>query len=185
MPPLRRLKGSIHKMTAPSPIADFQKLFEAPTKADAQRLANQLVLDTRQFGDLIVIANRLGFTHELVTKEWAPDFAARVPEIMDQIAAGSKSDDPKVKKKGTAGFNLIKQLFIQRKLLFSHFFVRENEWHVFYFSGEDYFGGHFDHPHVHYASHLWNHDLATVKAELQKKDFRFSTAHLQMIPFST
>ncbi|MCC7404316.1 MAG: hypothetical protein IT288_07955 [Bdellovibrionales bacterium] len=171
-------------MAAASAIAEFQKLFEATTKADAQRLASQLVLDARQFGDLITIANGLGFTHELVTKQWAPDFAARVPAIMDQIVAGSKSEDPKVKKKGAAGFNLINQLFIQRKLLFSHFFVRDIEWHVFYFSGEDYFGAHFDHPHVHYASHLWNHDLATVKAELQKKDFRFSTTHLQVIPFS-
>ncbi len=172
-------------MPPPSPIADFQKLFEAATKAEAQRLAGQLVLDARRFGELINLAQGLGFTHQLVTKEWAPDFVSRVPEIMDQIVAGSKSNDPKVKKKGAAGFNLVKQLFIQRKLLFCHFFEKANEWHVFYFSGEDYFGGHFDHPHVHYASHLWNHNLAVIKVEIEKKDFRFSTAHLQIIPFST
>ena len=171
-------------MAAASPIAEFQKLLEATSKADAQRLAGQLVLDARHFGELKILAQKLGFTHSLIRKEWSPAQKVNVPELMDKLVAGSKSEDPKIKKKGASAFNVIKQLFVERKLVFAHFFEKQNEWHIFYFTGQDYTGGHFEFPHIHYASHLWNHDLVEIKASFDKRDYSFATEHLQIIPLS-
>lgn len=171
-------------MCNPNPVADFQKLFEASTKDVAQRTARQLVLDAAQFGDLIQLAQKIGFTHSLIRKEWAPRYATNVPGLMDQLLAGTKSENRKIKNKGSAAFNLITELFVQRKLVFAHFFEKPEGWHVFYFTEQDYHGVHFAHPHVHYASHLWSFDLAATKAKFDSRDYSFATEHLQIIPIS-
>jgi hypothetical protein len=59
-------------MAAGTPIANFQTLFEAPTKGEAERLAGQIILDARQFGSLIELAAKLGYTHSLIQKNGPP-----------------------------------------------------------------------------------------------------------------
>lgn len=157
---------------------DLAKLLSATDKKTAIRIAErELDLSSEDFTNLIVSANLIGFDHDLIKFEFYPDITSRLNPV-DLLNVDKDTNE--FTKEGKKQFNIIKETFEKRKMLYSHWFEYENEWHCFYFDQNDLNSGHWTAgDHMHYISHLWNYDKNDLKEKMKNRKLNIDKVHIK------
>ena len=129
-------------------------LFDIKTKKEAERFAEkELVINDKDFIELIFGAERYGFHHSKKHREFVPEHLKN----FDPHGLTKADESGKFTAEGKKAFTKIMQIFKDRKQLSVHWFQFEFEWHCFFFDGRDLLGGHWKGgDHIHYLSYLWN-----------------------------
>ena len=139
-----------HHLSTKGVPKNLQTLFSATKKSDAQKLCQSMIIDEHDLFLLIHNCNQIDYLHE-------SKFLTHVPEhleISEEDRKQFKEEElfrPLTKKLGS--------IFRERKALHAHLFIKDNEWHCFYFDFKDIeesIKNHWKHGcHIHYISSLW------------------------------
>jgi hypothetical protein len=172
---VKTLTITLRKISLPESLT---KLFEFTTKKDAVRFAEkELVIDHKEFVELIMNAEHFGFYHARKHKEFIPEHL----QSFDPSPIGKRDPESgKLSKEGKKAFSKISSIFKQRRQLNVHWFYFAFEWHCFFFDYSDLMSGHWAAgDHIHYISYLWGIPGDQVWNGFDSRDYSPAKAHIR------
>lgn len=159
----------------------FQKLLRINKKKTAVTYAKSLTLSHKQLSLSITNIDQLGYTHQQFHKQYIP--AELIPSDSELKAMNSQGIGPVLSPEASKFMTKTRQSFLKRKNVHGHLFIKEQEWHIIYFTFDDinagakgekphWVGGN----HIHYVSHLWGVDRDATWSNLQQRSYSVSGA---------
>ena len=148
----------------------FASLFAIEKKSDLLSFCNGLSVSEREFCELVVNCESLGYKHYPKWREFIPQ------RLTDRDFDVFRTDKKKDEKAMFLKFrSKVKAIFNERRYVAAHFFVSPTDkWHLLYFDFRDtdttntshWFGG----PHIHFVNYLWpEHKLDELWAKFDKR----------------
>lgn len=159
------------------------RLFEAPTKKDAVRVAHQLAITKSQWATLLLNAREYGYRVNRKVREFLPDnhdaLSQEMSEALGEIA-GPGPAGPRLAR----AMRRANALHDQTRVVNAFMFSKGAKWHCFYFAFGDLLGDHHGTPHVHYLSHRWiapGLSKETVWASFEKRSLSLPSEHIRYV----
>lgn len=126
-------------------------LFSLKRVKDVKAFISANTLTLEELSRAVYSAHLEGYRHSLRNIEHMPEFLqGRSDELRTHLREGN----------GKKVCGLIGAMFDQRKISVTHLFLKENMWHIIYFSQNDIETNERNHwkfgSHVHFVNYLWN-----------------------------
>lgn len=163
----------------------LENLFSLKKKSDVMKMVKTITLTKDELVRAIFNANFLGFTYLKKHKYFIPDDIKPTNEEKEALSNNgiglirSKKAKKFVKKIG--------EHFKKRKVISSHLFFKDNEWHLLYFDYNDAYVKTQNHfkggPHIHYTSFLLTSMTREVVWDmLDNRQVKIQSTHLRYDP---
>jgi hypothetical protein len=183
---LEREAEELAKVRSRGIAGNLRKLLAAKRKADAKRWAASMVLEQRDFTDLIQNSGAIGLSHHERFQEFLPEGRELTPAEATVLFANRGEGTPE------SVTRRVRQILVEREYRASHLFADSRDrWHLFIMTFVDLAGDaltgahHWKHgPHVHYLSYLFNPSLTkmTVWRALDGRRHSLPSMHIRLRP---
>lgn len=162
----------------------LRDLVGAKRKKDAARIADGLVVDAREFHDLVLNCHRLGLSHHSKHLEFAPEERLLSDEERETLLDSGDDNGLPAGRKVAAK---VRQLIVEREHRSVHLFANStDEWHCFFMSFKDISteaGNHWrEGAHLHFVNHVFDPRMLSKKKvwrALQERVHRIPTVHVR------
>jgi hypothetical protein len=168
------------------------ELLNATTKAEAEKLADALVLEERALSYLILgaQAGALGdYSHSAYFDHETPRHLR--PAETELAALGRTGVGRIIDRQALKAIRKIEQTFVERRMLAAHIFYTpcQRFWHLFHFRQQDlkdrdshWIGGR----HIHYTSDLFVNQPASAvwNTILDEQSVKIRGVHIRSVPTS-
>lgn len=161
---------------------NLENLFALKKKSDVKKMIKTITLTKDELIRAIFNANTLGFSHLQKHKYFIPEDIKHTDE--EQEAFSNNGVGLIINKKAKKFVKKIGEHFQKRKVISSHLFLKDHEWHLLYFDYNDAYVKTQNHfkggPHIHYSSYLLTSMTRdTVWNMLENRQVKIQSEHLR------